>query len=201
MYQVIARKYRPQTFSELIGQEHVRTTLENAIAEAHRPRLHFFGAARHRQDHRGAHPGPMPELRAGSDHYAVRQMRELSRDRRRLRHGRHRDRRRLQPRHQRNARAARERALPPGARSLQGLHRRRSAPDHQRGLQRPAENPGGAAGVGGLHSLHHRGAQDSVHDFARDASSSPSARWISPSSSSAWNGSSSRRAFRPIRKR
>jgi len=33
MYQVIARKYRPQTFSELIGQEHVRTTLENAIAQ------------------------------------------------------------------------------------------------------------------------------------------------------------------------
>jgi DNA polymerase III subunit gamma/tau len=31
MYQVIARKYRPQSFSELIGQEHVRTTLENAI--------------------------------------------------------------------------------------------------------------------------------------------------------------------------
>ena len=33
MYQVIARKYRPQTFSELVGQEHVRTTLENAIAK------------------------------------------------------------------------------------------------------------------------------------------------------------------------
>src|SRR4030081_3828474 len=33
MYQVIARKYRPQTFSELIGQEHVRTTLENAISQ------------------------------------------------------------------------------------------------------------------------------------------------------------------------
>jgi DNA polymerase III subunit gamma/tau len=32
MYQVIARKYRPQTFAELIGQEHVKTTLENAIA-------------------------------------------------------------------------------------------------------------------------------------------------------------------------
>ena len=31
MYQVIARKYRPQSFSELIGQEHVRTTIENAI--------------------------------------------------------------------------------------------------------------------------------------------------------------------------
>jgi DNA polymerase III subunit gamma/tau len=31
MYQVIARKYRPQTFAELIGQEPVRTTIENAI--------------------------------------------------------------------------------------------------------------------------------------------------------------------------
>src|SRR5689334_16295894 len=31
MYQVIARKYRPQTFSELIGQEHVQKTLTNAI--------------------------------------------------------------------------------------------------------------------------------------------------------------------------
>jgi DNA polymerase-3 subunit gamma/tau len=33
MYQVIARKYRPQTFGELISQEHVRTTLENAISQ------------------------------------------------------------------------------------------------------------------------------------------------------------------------
>ncbi len=33
MYQVIARKYRPAQFSELISQEHVRTTLENAITQ------------------------------------------------------------------------------------------------------------------------------------------------------------------------
>src|SRR3989440_1862744 len=33
MYQVIARKYRPQSFAELIGQEHVRTTIENAISQ------------------------------------------------------------------------------------------------------------------------------------------------------------------------
>ncbi len=32
-YQVIARKYRPQTFSELVGQEHVRATIGNAIAQ------------------------------------------------------------------------------------------------------------------------------------------------------------------------
>ncbi len=33
MYQVLARKYRPQTFSELVSQEHVKTTLENAIRQ------------------------------------------------------------------------------------------------------------------------------------------------------------------------
>jgi DNA polymerase-3 subunit gamma/tau len=33
MYQVIARKYRPQTFQEVVNQEHVKTTLENAIAQ------------------------------------------------------------------------------------------------------------------------------------------------------------------------
>src|SRR6478609_4556459 len=30
-YQVLARKYRPQRFSEVIGQEHVTRTLKNAI--------------------------------------------------------------------------------------------------------------------------------------------------------------------------
>lgn len=33
MYQVIARKYRPQTFAELVSQDHVKTTLENAIRQ------------------------------------------------------------------------------------------------------------------------------------------------------------------------
>jgi len=32
-YQVLARKYRPQRFSEVIGQEHVTRTLQNAIAQ------------------------------------------------------------------------------------------------------------------------------------------------------------------------
>ncbi|MGV3774165.1 MAG: DNA polymerase III subunit gamma/tau, partial [Verrucomicrobiales bacterium] len=32
-YQVIARKYRPQRFSEVIGQEHVTQTLSNAIKQ------------------------------------------------------------------------------------------------------------------------------------------------------------------------
>ncbi len=33
MYQVIARKYRPKSFGELISQEHVKTTIENAITQ------------------------------------------------------------------------------------------------------------------------------------------------------------------------
>src|SRR5207249_1946473 len=32
-YQVLARKYRPQKFSEVIGQEHVTRTLKNAIEQ------------------------------------------------------------------------------------------------------------------------------------------------------------------------
>ena len=33
MYQVIARKYRPQTFSQVVNQDHVKRTLTNAIAQ------------------------------------------------------------------------------------------------------------------------------------------------------------------------
>ncbi|MDQ2898798.1 MAG: DNA polymerase III subunit gamma/tau [Acidobacteriota bacterium] len=33
MYQVIARKYRPQSFGDVVNQEHVKTTLRNAISQ------------------------------------------------------------------------------------------------------------------------------------------------------------------------
>ncbi|MBL0160577.1 MAG: DNA polymerase III subunit gamma/tau [Bryobacterales bacterium] len=46
MYQVIARKYRPHTFSELIGQEHVRTTLENAISQQRIAHGYIFAGQR-----------------------------------------------------------------------------------------------------------------------------------------------------------
>ncbi len=46
MYQVIARKYRPQTFTELIGQEHVKTTLENAIAQKRIAHGYIFSGQR-----------------------------------------------------------------------------------------------------------------------------------------------------------
>jgi DNA polymerase-3 subunit gamma/tau len=46
MYQVIARKYRPQTFEDLIGQEPVRTTLENAIRTSRLAHGYIFAGQR-----------------------------------------------------------------------------------------------------------------------------------------------------------
>src|ERR1043165_7728733 len=46
MYQVIARKYRPQSFGELIGQDHVKTTLENAITQGRIAHGYIFAGQR-----------------------------------------------------------------------------------------------------------------------------------------------------------
>src|SRR5712691_11168038 len=46
MYQVIARKYRPQSFAELISQEHVKTTLENAIMQRRIAHGYIFSGQR-----------------------------------------------------------------------------------------------------------------------------------------------------------
>jgi DNA polymerase-3 subunit gamma/tau len=46
MYQVIARKYRPQSFSELVSQEHVKTTLDNAINQRRIAHGYIFSGQR-----------------------------------------------------------------------------------------------------------------------------------------------------------
>jgi len=46
MYQVIARKYRPQTFSDVVNQEHVKTTLENAITQQRIAHGYIFSGQR-----------------------------------------------------------------------------------------------------------------------------------------------------------
>jgi DNA polymerase-3 subunit gamma/tau len=46
MYQVIARKYRPQTFHDVVNQEHVRTTLENAIGQKRIAHGYIFSGQR-----------------------------------------------------------------------------------------------------------------------------------------------------------
>ena len=164
MYQVIARKYRPQSFAELIGQEHVNTTLENAIAQKRIAHGYIFSGQRGTGKTTVARilarclnciqgPTATPcgecasclEITAGNSvdvieidaasNRGINEMREL----------------------RENVR------YPPGARPLQSLHRRRSPPDHQRSLQRAAEDSRRAARMGGFHAVHHRSAQNSGH--------------------------------------
>ena len=45
-YQVLARKCRPQTFAEVIGQEHVTRTLSNAISRGRIAHAYLFAGER-----------------------------------------------------------------------------------------------------------------------------------------------------------
>src|SRR5690348_11318074 len=45
-YQVIARKFRPQTFEDVIGQQHVTQTLQNAIRSGRIAHAYIFSGAR-----------------------------------------------------------------------------------------------------------------------------------------------------------
>ncbi|MBI2345827.1 MAG: DNA polymerase III subunit gamma/tau [Deltaproteobacteria bacterium] len=46
MYQPFARKYRPQTFAAVLGQEHVTTTLQNAVRAGRLHHAYLFAGAR-----------------------------------------------------------------------------------------------------------------------------------------------------------
>ncbi len=45
-YQVLARKYRPQKFSDVVGQDHITTTLKNAIKSGRLHHAYLFTGAR-----------------------------------------------------------------------------------------------------------------------------------------------------------
>ena len=45
-YQVFARKYRPQRFADVVGQEHVTQTLTNAIEQKRIAHAYLFGGPR-----------------------------------------------------------------------------------------------------------------------------------------------------------
>lgn len=45
-YEVLARKWRPQRFSELVGQEHISRTLKNAIAHKRVAHAYLFVGSR-----------------------------------------------------------------------------------------------------------------------------------------------------------
>jgi DNA polymerase-3 subunit gamma/tau len=45
-YQVLARKYRPSTFSEVVGQEHILKALENSIQHNKLHQAYIFSGTR-----------------------------------------------------------------------------------------------------------------------------------------------------------
>ena len=45
-YQVIARRYRPQTFAEILGQDAIITTLKNAILRQRLAHAYLFCGSR-----------------------------------------------------------------------------------------------------------------------------------------------------------
>ena len=50
MYQVLYRKYRPQVFSDVYGQDHVTSTLQNEINQGRISHAyHFTGSRRTRK--------------------------------------------------------------------------------------------------------------------------------------------------------
>ena len=82
-YTVLARKYRPQKFSEVIGQEHVTRTLQNAIEQGRTAHGYIFSGHRgHRQNHYRAHSRHGVELPSKDQPgaRALRRLRILHRD-------------------------------------------------------------------------------------------------------------------------
>ena len=45
-YKVISRKYRPQNFNEIIGQDHICTTLQNALKSGRIAHAYLFTGSR-----------------------------------------------------------------------------------------------------------------------------------------------------------
>ena len=45
-YEVLARKWRPQVFEDVIGQEHITQTLVNAIKTGRLAHAYIFGGSR-----------------------------------------------------------------------------------------------------------------------------------------------------------
>ena len=46
MYQVLARKWRPRNFDELVGQRHVAQTLSNAVERGRVAHAYLFAGLR-----------------------------------------------------------------------------------------------------------------------------------------------------------
>ena len=145
-YLVLARKWRPRSFAELVGQEHVRQALVNALDSG---RVHhaflFTGTRGVGKTTIARILARVAQLRARRQLEALRRVRRLPRNRRGPLRRPDRGRRGLAHQGRRHARAARERPVPAEPRPLQGLPDRRSPHAVGPFLQCAAEDARGAA--------------------------------------------------------
>ena len=129
-YQVLARKWRPQRFDDVVGQEPVTRTLRNAIASGRIAQAFVFAGPR------GCGKTTTARILAralncvkGPTAEPCGDVRRLRRDRAGARHRRPRDRRRQPHRHRQHPRGRHRRPGDrAGPRSLQGVHHRRGPP-------------------------------------------------------------------------
>ncbi len=145
-YLVLARKWRPRSFAELVGQEHVRQALVNALDSGRVHHAFLFTGTR------GVGKTTIARILArslncerGVELESLRRVRSLPGNRRGPLHGPDRGRRGLAHQGRRHAGAPRERPVPAESRPLQGLPDRRSPHVVGPFLQRVAEDARGAA--------------------------------------------------------
>ena len=159
-YLVLARKWRPQNFEEMVGQDPITRTLQNAMAQGRVAHAYLFTGARGvgktsmarilakaLNCEQGAHGPPLQPVRRLPGDHPGSAMDVLEIDG-------------ASNRGIDEIRDLRENVkLRPAQGQYQDLHHRRSPHAHQGGLQRPAEDPGRAAAARDLHLRHHRAPQ------------------------------------------
>ena len=161
-YLVLARKYRPTTFAEVVGQDGVVRTLKNAIEMERVAHAYLFTGAR------GVGKTTVARMLAkalncekGPTAEPDDRLRRLPGDRRRARP----DVLEIDGASNTGVDDVRElrdnAAVPAGPQPLQDLHHRRGPHALDQRLQRPAQDARGAARPRQVHLRHHRAAQDS----------------------------------------
>ena len=176
-YLVLARKWRPQTFSDLVGQEHVSPTLANAIQRNGVAHAFLFTGVRGvgkttsarilakalNCDERARRPTPCLRCAPRAQRSPTARDMDVQEIDGASYNGVD-EVRRLQE----------SLALPPRARSLQDLHRGRGPHALERGVERVLEDAGGAAAAREVHLRDDRGPQGPGHDPVAAASATTS---------------------------
>ena len=165
-YEPLARKYRPQQFAEVVGQNHITETLRAAIAGGRVAAAYLFAGQRGSGKTTVARiVAKAVNCDAAAGRRALRCVRPLRGDHRGPQPRRPRDRRCFQQQRGRRARAARERRLRGlVAGQAQGVHRGRGAHALRGRLQRALEDARRAAGARAVHLRHHRTPQSARYD-------------------------------------